>query len=174
MGSGIAPRLTAREKPGESLRQDVREWISWGFGRVEDVVYIGLGILLTASAVVLLGAAALTFGRHLLAGTLPDTAVALLDQILLILIIVEILYTVQVSFREHVLTAEPFLIVGLIAVTRRLLVLTAEVAKLIELGDVTFRHAMIELGLLTFVIIALVASLVLLRKRRPEAVADRA
>jgi len=153
MGSGSAPRLTAREKPGESLRQDVREWISWGFGRVEDVVYIGLGILLTASAVVLLGAAALTFGRHLLAGTLPDTAVALLDRML---------------------TAEPFLIVGLIAVTRRLLVLTAEVAKLIELGDVTFRHAMIELGLLTFVIIALVASLVLLRKRRPEAVADRA
>ena len=116
-------------------------------------MYIGLGILLTASAVVLLGAAALTFGRHLLAGTLPDTAVALLDRML---------------------TAEPFLIVGLIAVTRRLLVLTAEVAKLIELGDVTFRHAMIELGLLTFVIIALVASLVLLRKRRPEAVADRA
>ena len=110
-------------------------------------MYIGLGILLTASAVVLLGAAALTFGRHLLAGTLPDTAVALLDRILLILIIGEILYTVQVSFREHVLTAEPFLIVGLIAVTRRLLVLTAEVAKLIELGDVTFRHAMIELGL---------------------------
>jgi len=45
---------------------------------------------------------------------------------------------VQVSFREHVLTAEPFLIVGLIAVTRRLLMLTAEFAKLIELGEAAF------------------------------------
>jgi len=38
--------------------------------------------------------------------------------------IVEILYTVQVSFSEHALVPEPFLIVGLIATIRRLLVLT--------------------------------------------------
>ena len=40
--------------------------------------------------------------------------------------IVEILYTLQVSFREHTLVAEPFLIVGLIAAIRRVLILTAE------------------------------------------------
>ncbi len=38
--------------------------------------------------------------------------VDLLDQILLILMVLEILYTVQVSFREHVLSPEPFLVVG--------------------------------------------------------------
>jgi len=32
--------------------------------------------------------------------------------------IVEILYTVQVSFREHALVPEPFLIVGLIVAVR--------------------------------------------------------
>jgi hypothetical protein len=36
------------------------------------------------------------------------------------------LYTVHVSFREHVLTAPPFLLVALIAAVRRILVLTAE------------------------------------------------
>jgi uncharacterized membrane protein (DUF373 family) len=51
--------------------------------------------------------------------------VDLLDRMLLILMIVELLYTVQVSFREHTLVPEPFLIVGLIAVTRRILVVTA-------------------------------------------------
>jgi uncharacterized membrane protein (DUF373 family) len=50
----------------------------------------------------------------------------LLDRILLILLIVELLYTVQVSFREHALVPEPFLLVGLISAIRRVLVVTAE------------------------------------------------
>jgi uncharacterized membrane protein (DUF373 family) len=60
--------------------------------------------------------------------------VDLLDRILLILMIAEILYTVQVSFREHTLSPEPFLIVGLIAATRRILVITAEFSDLIDRG----------------------------------------
>lgn len=36
--------------------------------------------------------------------------VGLLEQILLIVMILEILYTVQVSFREHVISPDPFLI----------------------------------------------------------------
>jgi hypothetical protein len=90
--------------------------------------------------------------------------VAQLDRMLLILMIVEVLYTMQVSFREHVLTAEPFLIVGLIAATRRILVLTAEFAEMLNLGETAFRNAMLEMGILTVLILALVVSLCLLRK----------
>jgi hypothetical protein len=104
---------------------------------------------------------------------LPARVIALLDQVLLILMIVEILYTVQVSFREHTLVPEPFLIVGLIAGTRRLLVLTAEFSKLIDEGDLAFRNAMIELTLLTAMIVALVGSLLMLRGRGRAPVADR-
>lgn len=43
--------------------------------------------------------------------------------------------TVQVSFRDHALVPGPFLIVGLIAAIRRLLVLTAEFARFLEKGD---------------------------------------
>lgn len=71
------------------------------------------------------------------------------------------------------MAAEPFLIVGLIAATRRILVLTAEFSTLLESGGDTFRNAMIELGLLTALVLALVGSLVMLRKRHPEAVAER-
>jgi hypothetical protein len=71
---------------------------------------------------------------------------------------------VQVTFREHTLAAEPFVIVGLIAAIRRILVLTAEFSRLLEMGDVAFRNAMIELGLLTVMVVALVASLFMLRK----------
>ena len=148
----------------EASHHPLRERISRGFTRVEDVVYIGLGVLLAGSALVLLGAGAFNFWQGLVGGTLPQDIVALLDRILLILMIVELLYTVQVSFREHTLVAEPFLIVGLIAAIRRILVLTAEFSRLLEMGDVAFRNAMIELGLLTIMVVALVASLFMLRK----------
>jgi hypothetical protein len=153
--------------------ESAREWISHAFGRVEDVVYIGLGLLLAASAVVLLASGALSFWRSLLGGTLVKDIVPLLDHILLILMIVEILSTVQVSFREHVLTAEPFLIVGLIAGIRHILVLTAEFSQLLELGETAFRNAMIEMGLLTLLVVALVVSLFMLRKLRSEPAVPR-
>jgi len=159
------------------LRPDMQAWrasIAQGFVRVEDAVYVGLGTLLAAIALVLLVAVAVAFVRALLGDTLPDRAVDLLDRILLILMIVELLYTVQVSFREHALVPEPFLIVGLIATIRRLLVLTAEFARLLEKGEGAFQGAMLELGLLTVMIVALVVSLVILRKHPPHVVPDGA
>jgi len=147
----------------------LRDVIARQFTHVEDVVYVGLGVLLSACAATLLIAGGAQFVTHLASGTLPDQIVEILDRILLVLVIVEILYTVQVSFREHALLPEPFLIVGLIAVTRRILVLTAEVKKLLEQGDAAFRNGMVELGILALLIVALVVSLVLLR-RRPSSV----
>ena len=135
---------------------------------------MGLGILLGASALALLVAGAIRFGEGLFAGDFPATTINLLDRLLLILMIVELLYTVQVSFREHALIPEPFLIVGLIAATRRILVLTAEFGTEIKKGEAIFRDAMLELGLLTVLVVAMVVSLVLLRKKHPDAVADRA
>jgi uncharacterized membrane protein (DUF373 family) len=134
---------------------------------------VGLGALLAGSALVLLGGGVVDFVRYVVAGTLPASVIELLDRILLILMIVEILYTVQVSFREHVLAPEPFLIVGLIAAIRRVLVITAEFSKLLDQGEVAFRNAMIELGLLTLMVVALVASLLMLRRRGAPAVAER-
>ena len=59
---------------------------------------------------------------------------------------------------------EPFLIVGLIATIRRLLVLAAEFARLVESNSAAFQGAMLELGLLTVMIVALVISLVVLKR----------
>jgi uncharacterized membrane protein (DUF373 family) len=164
---------TAAAAPG-GIPPAIRERIAQSFTRVEDIVYVGLAILLAASAIVLLIDGALAFGRHLFAGTMAGRIIDLLDRILLILMIVEILYTVQVSFREHTLAPEPFLIVGLIAATRRIIVLTAEFAELAEAGGTVFLHAILELGLLTVMVLVLVVALVLLRRRSTQAVAERA
>ena len=135
---------------------------------------MGLGTLLGAIAVGLLVAVAVAVVQALLGNALPDRAVTLLDRILLILMMIELLYAVQVSFREHTLASEPFLIVGLIAAIRRLLVLTAEFAGLLETNKGAFQGAMLELGLLTVMIVALVVSLVALKRHYPHGVADRA
>src|SRR5690349_24626470 len=158
---------------GPSAR--LRERVAQGFTTVEDVLYVGLGVVLAVAGVALLGNAALHFARSLASGSIPATVVAVLDQLLLILMIVEILYTVQVSFRQHVLVPEPFVLVALIAAVRRILVITAEFGSLMDQrGEGAVRYAMIELGLLTVMAGVLVGCLVGLRKRDKEAVAERA
>jgi uncharacterized membrane protein (DUF373 family) len=154
--------------------ESARTWVAKAFSWVEDAVYVGLGVLLAGCALTLLASGALTFWQQLLAGTLSQHIVQLLDRLLLILLIIEVMYTVQVSFREHSLAPEPFLIVGLIAVIRRLLVLTAELPQLIDKADpAVFRQVSIELALLALMIVALVASLVMLRRRPLGEVAER-
>jgi phosphate starvation-inducible membrane PsiE len=159
----------AAAEPAAGAREAIARW----FTRAEDVVYVGLGVVLAASAVALLVHAIITLASSAVAGTLDARVVELLDRVLLTLIFVEVLSTVQVSFREHTLVPEPFLVVGVIAGTRRVLVLTAEIGELLEGGGERFLNSMIELGLLTVMIVALVAALVLLRKRAPRAAIDK-
>jgi uncharacterized membrane protein (DUF373 family) len=54
-------------------------------------------------------------------GSVSKAAPKLLDNVLLVLIVVEIVYTVVLSLRAHRLVAQPFIVVGLIAVIRRIL-----------------------------------------------------
>jgi uncharacterized membrane protein (DUF373 family) len=151
-----------------------REWVARAFTYVEDGVYLGVGFLLAVSAIALLISNGVAFVSSVLEGVHTTRVIGLLDQTLLVFMIVEILYTVQVSFREHALVPEPFLIVGLIAGIRRILVLTAEFGELLGKGTDVFRNAMLELSLLTVMVLALVGALVMLRRRAPNAVATKA
>src|SRR6266849_2520942 len=128
----------------ESPTPEARTWIARAFTAVEDVVYIGLGLLLAGSALTLLVSGAISFARSAVDGSLPTSTVALLDRVLLILLVVELLYTVQVSFREHALVPEPFLLVGLISAIRRVLILTAEFRELEKMPDAAFRNFILE------------------------------
>jgi len=150
-----------------------RDWIARSFTHVEDILYVALGVLLAAGALVLLADATLTFVTNLVAGTLPARIIGLLDRVLLVLMFAEIMYTVQVSFREHALVPEPFLVVGLIAAIRRVLVITAEFSEVKDAARETFNSTMVELGLLTVLSLVLVVSLVLVRRRPSMPTAER-
>ena len=157
--------------PAARARPPVRERVAQAFTQVEDVLYVGIGVVLAVAALGLLINAAVMFARSIGAGAIGGSVVEVLDQLLLILMMIEILYTVQVSFREHALLPEPFLIVGLIAATRRILVVTAEFSVADKTGadGERFRQGMLEIALLTLMTVALVASILMLRRVRDPA-----
>jgi uncharacterized membrane protein (DUF373 family) len=152
---------------------DARAWIARAFTAVEDVVYVGLGLSLAVSALVLLVHDALYLVQSVVGGTLSARIITVLDRIMLILLVVELLYTVQVSFREHAVVPEPFLIIGLIAAIRRVLVLTAEFGE-VRGNDSMLKYFVIEIGALTVLILVLVGALVLLRRLAAPVIAELA
>jgi uncharacterized membrane protein (DUF373 family) len=147
--------------PAES--PPVRTLIARAFSAVEDLVYIGLGVLLAGSAISLLVAAAIRFGGSVFSGDFAGQTIPLLDRILLILLIVELLYTVQVSFRQHAVAPEPFLLVGLIAAIRRVLILTAEFGQ--GTGQAPPSQLVPELAVLSALLVAIALSLFVLRRK---------
>jgi uncharacterized membrane protein (DUF373 family) len=142
--------------------RQVRGWISRGYTLIEDVVYVGLSLLLAVTVLALLGLTFAALARDLWTGSLASGIVALLEDLLLVLLLVELLYTVQVSFREHALVAEPFLLIGLISVIRRVIVLTAELGSRQQPPQGFVK----ELGVLGLLIMVLAGSLVLVGKKR--------
>lgn len=150
-----------------------RQGIARCYSIIEDIVYLGLGLLLAGIVLALLVAGFISFGRSALSWSVGTNIIGLLDHVLLILLIVELLYTVQVSFREHGLVPEPFLLVGLISVIRRVLVLTAEFGAKQAKQEEISPSLVLELAVLAGLILALAISLVLLRKKGGP-VAERA
>jgi uncharacterized membrane protein (DUF373 family) len=92
----------------------------WVLEHVQDAVAAAVGIVLIVLACVLLVAGIVdSLDGHW--GPVSAAAPVLLDRVLLVLILVEIVYTVVLSLRSHQLVAQPFIVVGLIAVIRRIL-----------------------------------------------------
>ena len=148
--------------PPEPPQPQPRVWIVWAFNAVEDVVHVGLALLLAGSAIALLVIGLIDFGQSVLVGKVRS--IELLERGLLILLVVELLYPLQVSFRKHALVPEPFLLIGLISAIRRVLVLTAEYGELREKGDRDAQNFFIELAVLTGLILTLAIALAVLRK----------
>src|SRR5262249_27204205 len=150
-----AALLILTNVPSNESLEPKRAWAARAFTLVEDVVYLGLGLLLAGSSIVLLIGGLITFCQHLVAGSLGSNIVPLLDRSFLFLLILHLLSTFQVLFGEPPLFPEPFLLVGLIAAIRRVLILTAEFSRVQDQSDEVFRRFTVELVVLTVLIMAL-------------------
>jgi uncharacterized membrane protein (DUF373 family) len=92
---------------------------------------------------------------------ISDAGVFILDRILLLVILAELLYTLRLVDRGGQILVEPFLFIGLIAVVRRVLVVTAEFEATNRAQVTDFLIEMSTLGGLGFV---LALSIYLLRR----------
>ena len=142
------------------------------FLHTEHAIYAALGVLLALTAVMaLVDAAGMTFKAVTSIGAAAQL-LDVVDRLLFLLMLVEILHTVRVSMRSGRLTCEPFLIVGLIASIRRVLVLTLQTAEQMHASEwnaqkeALFRASMIELGVLAGLILVMVVSIFLLHRAR--------
>ena len=136
----------------------------------ELVVYVALGVLLSLSALLTLGSAALLLleGMHDWGGT--HAIFLIVDRLMFVLMLIEILHTVRGSVRSGALTPEPFLIIGLIASIRNVLVITLKSSGVTAEGlastggEMLFRSSIAELAVLGALILIFVVSIYLLRR----------
>ncbi len=135
----------------------------------ERVVYYGAAFALLVTIVMLFVSVGTALLAVFEAGPL-DTALLVLDRVLLIFIFVELLDTIGIFVRENEIIAEPFLLIGLIAVVRRILLVTAEAEQTI--GTDYFMNLILELGVLTALVISLSFALYFTRRTRDRRSSD--
>lgn len=161
----------AVEKPDSAERRSTL--VSTMFLHLEHISYTLLGLLLAgAAALALVNVAVLLFHGVLDFGG-NTQIVDIIDKLLFVFMLIEILHTVRASLRTGGLSCEPFLVVGLIASIRRVLVITLETSQVSRdqqwtpQAQVMVRYSMIELGVMTALILAMVFSIYLLHRATP-------
>lgn len=127
----------------------------------ERVIYYGAAVFLLVTIGMVFYDAAAGLLNVLEIGPL-NTALEVLDKILLIFIFAELLSTITTIVREQEVRAEPFLLIGLIAVVRRVLAVTASIEQ--SLGTPEFESLLYELGVLTVLVLALAGALYFTRR----------
>jgi uncharacterized membrane protein (DUF373 family) len=145
-----------------------------GIGRVgtralelaENVVYAGIATFLVGTALVcLVLAGKTTWG--LVSDFSEQPILDLLDILLLVFIVVELLFAVRSTVEKRELLAEPFLLVGIIASIKEIVVLSVESAK--EVGNgAEFDDRITEIAVLGILVVLLGATSWLLRRKERE------
>ncbi len=125
----------------------------------EDILYLVVAIVLVVGAGMVLVDAV-----HGLVTELEDgTKVAVehaLDSLLVVFILIELLGAVRETVKKRQLVAEPFLLVGMIASIKEIVVLSAFAPDDADVGDVV-----LQVGVLGGVVVGLSLALLLLRQK---------
>ena len=143
----------------------MREWTEDAIEKAENVVYLAVALILVVVAAVVLGSTVVKLAE------LPDlgvvtTAAEVLDLLLLVFIVVELLYAVRTTLAERELLAEPFLLVGIIASIKEIVVLSVKAPDYV--GTDKLEDTIWLIGVLTLTIVALAASTLLMRRKERE------
>ncbi|MGH9188919.1 MAG: phosphate-starvation-inducible PsiE family protein [Acidimicrobiales bacterium] len=133
----------------------------------ENLVYSVAGVLLLAGAVIVLAAV----GYHLVrdvGGGADDAVTTALDGMLLVFILLELLAGVRATMTERRLVAEPFLVVGVIASIKEIVIVTLRSKESRGVSGEAFDDAMTEIGVLAGVVLLLSLATFLVRRKERE------
>lgn len=124
-----------------------------GIGAVQSGIYVLVAALLVAAAAFTLVGTVVDVFEGSESRPIADTGVFILDRVLLLFIIAELLYTLRLVDIGGRILVEPFLLIGLIAVVRRILIVAAETEGQEGGGEITdFLLEIAAFGALAFVL----------------------
>jgi uncharacterized membrane protein (DUF373 family) len=141
-----------------------RDLLDRGMVVAERAVYGAIALLLLAGALIALGAIAWELATNLDDGALKQVEAAL-SGLLLVFILIELLGAVRATIIEQKLVAEPFLVVGIIAAIKGILVGSLEAGT--KSGD-ALEDAMVEVVGLGLVVLFLALAAFLVRRKERE------
>ncbi len=151
----------ARDEP--RLHSIVEPWLDMA----DRAVYLLVAVLFLVAALAMGGYSVAVFVRHI-GSDFPLDIVTFINDLLLVLIILEVLGTVRSYLLTGTTSLTPFLYIGIISATRRILAIGAAST----LGGATtataFNHQMIDLGANGGVVLALALALFLFGRDRPS------
>ena len=131
----------------------------------EDIVYFAATLVLFAGAVFLVGKAIYDLATGFDDG-ISETAKSVLDTLLLVFVFVELQAAVRVTMTERALVAEPFLLVGIIASIKEIIVTSIDLSE--QAGSEEFSDLVLKVGALTGLLLVLALSSWLLRRKERE------
>lgn len=155
--------MTASERPSQNGIRPIDRVL----GTAENLVYAGAGALLVFSAVVVLATVAYHLVVDLKDGS-EEAVTTALDGLLLVFIVLELLAGVRATMVERKLVAEPFLIVGIIASIKEIIVIALGAKVDDGLDDRAFQASMTEMSVLGVLVLVLAAAGFLVRRKERE------
>ena len=160
------------QKKSASLSSNIRSFISVDgslipvkfIDKLEDLLHGFLGLVLFFISVF---AAVSTLYRLLTTHPFfPVGMIQGINDILFVVIILEIMRTVIVRFTDGIIQLDSFLIIGVIAAVRHILTVGASLTMEKEKTPANFNRALMEMGVNTGIVLALVFALFLSRAVR--------
>jgi len=131
----------------------------------------GLGYVATGFSFLLVGMVVFVHSWYAFALAVGSKVVpavlALVHDLLLVIILLELFRTIINFLKTKIITLEPFLYICVIASTRRILTIGAQISYMDELSDQVFNRYLLDLGANVLVIVALVVAVYLARRVSP-------
>jgi uncharacterized membrane protein (DUF373 family) len=157
-----------------ATRQQPSSPLEGGISRAARLLEVGeSGIYLVAGYILMVSAAGLLLGGLL--GMVPalqerdfaGAVIHLLDRLLLVLMLAELTFTVRRIAHTRRLEVTSFLVIAIIASVRRMLIITAEHASVMNLESPEFQAFLAEMVVLAVLTLFLAASVYMIRRASP-------